>query len=315
MSRRLTSVRKAIPSSFESALEQFLLWKRAQGVSDQTMHDYKEHIHRFFRRYPDASIPEAAEALEWGVYDYLGEDGIKPATYNNRLIYLRTFLNWCVDKEMIAENPLKNFKKRKAEGRKVMLDEDVIRELLLLPNISTYIGLRDHALMLFCLDTGIRPAEAFALRKSDFLVVLEVEIRQETAKTKVSRTLHYSPETAKVIAELIAVRPDKWDDAAPVFCTYDGNQLNRHTWGDRIEYYCKRLGTHIVPYDLRHSFAILFLRQGGNALALQRMLGHVTLEMTKRYVALTNDDLRDQHRMASPIKRLLPSKKRVVKLK
>lgn len=141
-----------------------------------------------------------------------------------------------------------------------------------------------------------------------------MKIRQETAKTKVSRTLHYSPETAKVIGELIAARLDEWDETVPVFCTYEGNQLNRHSWGDRIEHYCKKLGTHIVPYDLRHSFALLFLRQGGNALALQRMLGHVTLEMTKRYVALTNNDLKNQHSLASPIKRLMPTKKRVGRL-
>lgn len=186
----------------------------------------------------------------------------------------------------------------------------------MMPDTSTYTGLCDHALMIFFLDTGIRPKEAFALRESDFNIEsLEVEVRQETAKTKTSRTLHYSPETAKVISDLLAVRPVEWDDSVPVFCTYEGNPLNRHSWGDRIESYCKKLGTHIVPYDLRHSFALLFLRQGGNALALQRMLGHVDLTMTKRYVALTNNDLKNQHALASPIKRLLPSKKRMCRIK
>lgn len=316
MAGRLTKVKKSAPATYEAALEQFLIWKKAQGISEQTMKDYREHVNRFFRRYPEAGKPRDAEALEKSAYDYLGEDGIKPATYNNRLVYLSTFFNWCADKGMIDDNPLLNFKKRKAEGRIVNLDENVIRELLMSPDTSTYTGLRDQALLLFFLDTGIRPKEAFALLESDFNIrALEVEVRQETAKTKASRTLHFSPETAKVISELLSVRPEEWEESVPVFCTYEGKALNRHTWGDRIEFYCKKLGTHIVPYDLRHSFAILFLRQGGNALALQRMLGHVTLEMTKRYVALTNNDLKNQHTMASPIKRLLPSKKRMVKLK
>lgn len=316
MSGRLTKVKKAAPSTYGAALEQFLLWKKAQGISEQTMKDYREHVNRFFKRYPEAIQPQAAEALEKSVYEYLGEDKIKPATYNNRLVYLSTFFNWCVEKNMIQDNPLLHFKKRKAESRIVNLDENVIRELLLIPDRNTYTGLRDHTLMLFFLDTGIRPKEAFALLKADFSInTLEVIVRQETAKTKTSRTLHYSPETADVISELLSVRPQEWDDSVPVFCTYEGNKLNRHSWGDRMEYYCTKLGTHIVPYDLRHSFALLFLRQGGNALALQRMLGHVDLTMTKRYVALTNNDLKTQHSLASPIKRLLPSKKRLVKLK
>lgn len=168
------------------------------------MKDYREHVNRFFRRYPEAGKPQAAEALEKSEYDYLGEDGIKPATYNNRLVYLSTFFNWCADKEMIDDNPLLNFKKRKAEGRNVNLDENVIRELLMLPDTTTYTRLRDQALMLFFLDTGIRPKEAFALLESVFYIrALEVEVRQETVKTKASRTLHYSPETVKVIWELL----------------------------------------------------------------------------------------------------------------
>lgn len=294
MSGRLTKVRKLVPATYELALEQFLLWKKAQGISEQSMKDYKEHVNRFFRRYPDANDPVASHALERSAYDYLGEDNIKPDTYNNRLVYLSTFLKWCVDKGMMEYNPLLNYKKRKAEGRIVNIDENVIRQLLMLPDTSTYTGLRDQALIMFFLDTGIRPKEAFAFRELDFNIkALEVEVRQETAKTKASRTLHYSPETANIISELLTVRPEEWDDSVPVFCTYEGNKLNRHSWGDRIEFYAKKLGTHIVPYDLRHSFAILFLRQGGNALALQCMLGHVDLTMTKRYVALTNNDLKN----------------------
>lgn len=90
--------------------------------------------------------------------------------------------------------------------------------------------------------------------------------------------------------------------------------LTRHTWGDRIKSYSKKLEVKIVPYDLRHSFALIFLRGGGNALALQRTLGHTDLTMTKRYVNLAESDLKEQHAMASPLNRLMPVKKRVSKL-
>ena len=65
--------------------------------------------------------------------------------------------------------------------------------------------------------------------------------------------------------------------------------------------YSKTLKTSIRPYDLRHAFALQFLRNGGHALALQRTLGHTDLTMTKRYVALTEADLRQQHTIASPL--------------
>jgi len=47
--------------------------------------------------------------------------------------------------------------------------------------------------------------------------------------------------------------------------------------------YSKQLGVKKRPYDLRHTFALLYLKNGGYELSLQRTLGNTTLEMTKRY--------------------------------
>ena len=73
------------------------------------------------------------------------------------------------------------------------------------------------------------------------------------------------------------------------------------TWGDRLERYGKQLCIKVHPYVLRHTFATQFLRNGGNALTLQRIMGHSTLDMTKRYVHLTEVDVKAAHAHASPI--------------
>ncbi|NLZ53875.1 MAG: tyrosine-type recombinase/integrase, partial [Thermoanaerobacteraceae bacterium] len=52
---------------------------------------------------------------------------------------------------------------------------------------------------------------------------------------------------------------------------------------------------------LRHSFALLYLRNGGNVFTLQRTLGHTDLNMTKRYLALTGEDLKAEHEKATPV--------------
>jgi site-specific recombinase XerD len=310
---KLTKIKQAVPSSLEEALERFLLWKKAQGLSEQTLEDYTNHVNLFLRRYP--SSKESYVNLERDTYLHLGQENIKPATYNNRLVYLRTFFNWCVDKEVLPDNPLSKFKKRKAEGRIVNIEEDTLRALIQLPNRTTYAGLRDYALFLTFLDCGIRPKEAFTLTENDFnKLACEIRIEAAKAKTRMSRTLHLMPKTVAAIEELLSIRPDEWKGKAPIFCTNEGKQMNRHTWGDRVEMYCKKLGTHFHPYALRHAFALLFLRSKGNAFALQNILGHVDMSMTKRYVRLTNTDLKEQHAEASPLNRLLPEKKRMSKL-
>jgi site-specific recombinase XerD len=308
---RVVRIRKDLPGTWEEALEQFLFWKQAEGLSVTTLNDYKIHLRRFFSRYPQAFQPQKVKT---NVLKYMAQP-VKPATYNLRLVYLKTFFAWCVRGGIFYENPLDGLKKRKDEGRVVNLDTDTIVNLINLPDRKTFAGIRDYALILLTLDTGIRPKEAFSLLKDDINSrSLEVYIRSEVAKTRVSRTLPIMPVTAQAIKELIQARHPAWKGGVPVFTTSEGTPLNRHTWGDRLEMYGKRLEAKIRPYDLRHAFAMQFLRNGGHALALQRTLGHTDLTMTKRYVALTEQDLRQQHTIASPLNVLLPQKHRVRKV-
>jgi integrase/recombinase XerD len=60
------------------------------------------------------------------------------------------------------------------------------------------------------------------------------------------------------------------------------------------------------PHILRHSFARAFLANGGDVFTLQRILGHSpsSLQVTRRYVRLLDEDIRAAHRRASPLDRL-----------
>ncbi|WP_339273820.1 tyrosine-type recombinase/integrase [Paenibacillus sp. FSL W8-0426] len=316
---RLREIKKSYGNArpgWREILSDFLAHKRLDdGIGEQTLTDYTRAVELLFKRYPDAWKTEAK--LKDGCIAHMSGE-MSPATFNNRLVYLRAFFSYCVREGYISVNPLENTKKRKTGNRAVAVETEVLQALLAAPDQSTFVGLRDYTLIVLTLDTGIRPSEAMKLIPQDFKLSLkEIHIPAEVAKNRSARTLPLSDMTTKALRKLISVRDDEWGPEVPIFCSYEGRPLNRHTWGDRMEIYCKKIGTHIRPYDLRHVFALEFLRNGANSFAVQKSLGHSTMEMTRRYVSLVNNDLKAEHAKASPIDRLLskPKAKRNTKLK
>ncbi len=297
----------AKPKTWEEYFEEFLLLKQVEGLRPRTLKDYRYHINRFF----NGVNLEDWESIQKRVGEYFTEN-IAPATFNIRRKYLKSFFSYLVEQGALPQNPI-NFKIRKDEGKARALPQGVIEELLKLPNKKTFTGLRDYVLMLFTLDTGIRPGEAFKLLPENFnLEGREVIILPGVAKTKAQRTLPLSPLTCLWVKKLLSVRPNSWGENVPVFCSQDGKPMLTNSWEHRLNKYSKKLGYKVTPYDLRHTFALYSLREGMNPFALQRILGYTDLTMTKRYLALTQQDLQKEHEKSSPIN--LFAKKRVRKL-
>lgn len=286
--------------SWDECLEDFKVFKLAQGLSEKTIKDYVYHVTRFFTEFPSA----------WGDHNTLKKCVLKyfangnhyaPATHNIQRKYLKAFFAWTVQEGIFPANPVEGIKQRREEPRVRDLDESKLQALLAAPDRKMFSGLRDYVLICLSIDTGIRPKEALALSPQNFnLASREVHIPAIVAKTRVSRTLPISPLTVDGIRRLISVRPGSWKDT-PLFCTAEGKPMITSAWTHRLDKYGKKLGFKISAYDLRHAFALLFLRNGGHALALQRTLGHVDMTITQRYVALTQQDLHEQHAIASPL--------------
>jgi len=303
---RVLFFRDNIPSTQE-ALETYLSILRGKGRAETTLKSIRDFLsvliarHRF--SFQDPAHPFLA---------YLSE-ARNPHTYNLRLSYSRAFFAWCIDQGFMVDNPADGFRKRKTESRVVRVAMETIEALLRAPDRKTFAGSRDFALILLTLDTGIRPREALALRAEDVdLRAMEARVRAETAKTRVSRTLPFSFPTQEGIRDFLKCRPRGW--SAPLFCSYEGKALTVRAWEDRMERYGNTIGTRVLPYDLRHSFALYFLRNGGDALTLQRIMGHTDLAMTKRYIAMSQEETRAIHEKASPVIGVLGRRERIRKI-
>lgn len=121
-----------------------------------------------------------------------------------------------------------------------------------------------------------------------------------------------SYQTVEILKKLIAYRLEGCEDY--IFLAITGRRMTTDTWEDRLQKYSATLNYKITPYDFRHTFAIMFLRNGGNVFILQRLLGHSNLEMTKRYVNFSQVDIASQHINASPINNFIQRNTRIKRL-
>ena len=307
-------IRRNAPRTLEDCLSRFLAWKKAQGAAPRTLQGYNEIISLFFRRFPAAWSATCRECIA----SFLSQDGISATTHNMRLKSLRPFFEFAAREGAFTESPAAEFRMRRGEAPRIVDHplEDV-KKMLDAIGTDTFSSLRDTALLLFSIDSGIRPLEALQLRPSDIDAHLRrAVIRAATAKTRTGRTVYFSEKTAVMIERLIQVRPQEWENEAPVFCTSYGGEWNTHAWTVQLRRYAQKAGLkRFSAYDLRHQHAIEYLRNGGDVFTLQKGMGHSTLSMTEKYLALSDDDVRNAHEKASPVAAMFPApKKRIGKL-
>jgi len=93
--------------------------------------------------------------------------------------------------------------------------------------------------------------------------------------------------------------------AAPdhlLFASRTGTALGRRVVLRDVKLHCKALG--FTPpartlHAFRHTFAVNYLRRGGSVFHLQKVLGHSSLDMTRRYANLVTADLQAMHERVS----------------
>lgn len=295
-----------------SLVADFLNLKKAQGVTSFTHSSFKSNLNSFFTEYK-GNIRDTKQ-LRLGIGIFLKDK--KAGYYNKQLQSLRQFFDFCITERIIKENPCEGYKFKRESTRVIEHDETVIKALLLLPDVTTFAGLRDYTFMLTMLDTGIRPNELLQIKIEDVdFNSSQITVREEYSKTRQPRILPLSLKVVQQIRKLVFSRHEDWDNNVPIFCSFSGYRLTSHNFQERFRTYAEQLGVKITPYHLRHTFALWFVRNGGNIFALQKIMGHTKLDMTRHYVELVQADIKNSHDAASPINNLFSTKNVIRKIK
>ena len=156
-------------------------------------------------------------------------------------------------------------------------------------------AVRDRAIILTLLDTGVRVSELCNLTVEDYDSE-RGRLFVRSGKGDKSRYVYAGRRAQMSIWRYLNGRKTGW-----VFLTRSDYQMERNN----VRHMLKRIGAaggvdNVYPHRFRHTFAITFLRNGGNVFILKELMGHSKLETTMRYVNLAGQDLQEAQRRSSP---------------
>ncbi|MGH9483030.1 MAG: tyrosine-type recombinase/integrase, partial [Terriglobales bacterium] len=204
-----------------------------------------------------------------------GGSTVSPATVNRELDALRSIFGLAVKKGLAKVNPVKGVRfLREPQGQvRVLSFEEERKYLAVAPP-----RLREVARVM--LETGMRPAEAFRLRRED-VCLADGYVRIPLGKTAAARrTIPLSGEASK----LLAVRLGQLAARDWVFPSVrgGGGPMGGVNGTHRRAVRRAKLPPFRL-YDLRHTFATRAVQSGMDLPTLAGMLGHAKLNMVLRY--------------------------------
>ena len=146
-------------------------------------------------------------------------------------------------------------------------------------------------MIMLLLDTGLRASELINLERAD-IDLTKNRLKVIAGKGNKDRLLPFSPRTGSALFRHMA----QLEPGEKPF------GIARYSLNHLLTKIGKRAGVaDCHPHRFRHTFAISYLRNGGDPYTLQDILGHSTMEMVRRYLALAQVDIEAAHNRASPV--------------
>lgn len=314
------------------AVEGFHKYKVVEGLSPRTLKGYATKLALLVEHLGDPPLPQVTAAdiedfLFWLRADYRAERlngktaAVCDKTVYNYWVALKSFFGWVKRRGFRDDNPMQDVPRPKYQIRPMdALTKDEVKALIGSvryrrevdsPGRESYrmqrrTYRRDRAIILALLDTGARASELCSMRVGDVdMQTGEIHIRHceaGGAKGRKGRSVYIGKRTRRALWRYLVERDDGEIEDAPLFATQDGQQMNK----DALRLLLVRLGERAGlekchPHMFRHTFAINYLRGGGDVLTLQALLGHSNLEMVRRYARIAKIDLQRQYGKASPV--------------
>lgn len=281
-------------------VDEYIRFKTVQNASERTISEYKKHLGYFIGYLNKTSIWAKYDVTTiydvTHIYGFAESLSCSVITKNSYLRSIRAFTYWCQSKGYLPNFKIQLLKEDEPE-RVVYSDKDIALLLKRPDKKASFTEYKTWVFINFMLGTGCRVGSALEIKWEDIqdgYVILR--------KTKTRQRLVIP--LCNTLESILSEYRHKVEKFSPeyIFCSVYGSHGVISSYQDNVSAYNRKRGVSITSiHAFRRTFATNYIRNGGDPLTLQRLLGHSTLAMTNEYVKLSGVDLKDAMREYDPL--------------
>lgn len=283
----MRTIRNSSPhtvSGYASDIAQFLGFLEEQELSTSPREVDSKIIRRYLAR--------------------LQMNGIGKTSSARKLASLRAFFKYLLRKGLIDMNPAAGTPSPKLDKRlPKFLRPEQVEALMLRPDLSKPLGMRDSAILETLYASGIRVSELEGMDLCDLdLRSGELKVLGKGSKERIVLLGRAAVEALGTY--ISAGRPQllRKEAEKAVFLNSQGGRLTSRSVRRLIDQHFSEVSAelHISPHVMRHTFATHMLENGADLRSIQELLGHSSVSTTQIYAHVTTERLKQVYDSAHP---------------
>lgn len=286
ISPKCTEIVIANDDKRQKAIQMFIVTKKVEGCTENTIHYYMGTLRRFFGEINQRLEEITSDRIRYYLAVRSTRDKLSKTSQDNELRVLKSFFKWCSGEDYIERNPTENIKAVKKEKRiKRPFSEtelELIRE-----NAKSK---RDRAIVEVLYSTGVRVSELCGIDISDIandeIVVF--------GKGEKERTVYLNARAKIAISEYLKTRND--GESA----LFVGQRTKKRLNKGGVERLIRELGEkagvpNCHPHRFRRTAGTIALNRGMPLEQVQQMLGHEDIATTTIYARSEERNVKASH--------------------
>lgn len=289
-------------------IDEYLQYVKVErGLSSNTITSYHQDLVKFQNYLQQQKVTDLATLDNFFInqfLQYLTTQGNAENTIIHCVTSLRKFFQFLKRMQYIPDDPMQQvgMPKKKQHLPDILSVQDV-EQILMTPDTSTRLGIRNRAMLEVMYATGLRVSEIVNLKVAD--LHFELGLLQTIGKGNKERIVPIGDVAMQWVLtyyqDVRAVQL-KGADNPILFLNDHGRQLTRQGIWKIIKQIVLQAGItkDVSPHTLRHSFATHILENGADLRIVQELLGHADISTTQIYTHITNERAKQVFKKAHP---------------